>query len=301
MSIKYTKTIFPAISIPSYIKQSYPEAFNINVTTYFVDDSPLYNYKELTNNLSNLGIRNIIIITVTKNPEHNQIIEKLYAAEYENSYTKNIIIPFNLFFSKIGIKEFMIEQDLDIRVEKEYSLIKDRTTWKSIKAGFVIFKFEETTWAEIVISFRKLNIIVSGGNDSKKRFFSPLHLKLAYFIIFLEKENSFNKVWHSFNDIDPVKDKPILNYTKPIKQIQEDLERIRENIKNENNLSNKKNNPFNSQMQKREYHVFASTIVKRFSIQKHSSINNKQEVEINESETFNFLNTIKLIINSKDK
>jgi hypothetical protein len=118
------KTIFCAISLPYHIKDSYPTAFNINVTTYFTDPSIEYDYMNLTNNLEYLGVNNLIIITITKNS--NITLEKIY--ESDNSYTKNYIVPSKEFFSRNGIEKYLIEQDLEIRIQTETSLPFDHDT-----------------------------------------------------------------------------------------------------------------------------------------------------------------------------
>ena len=46
-----------------------------------------------------------------------------------------------------------------------------------------------------------MNINVGGGSNVKRHLFSPLHLKLALFIICLEKSNSFEKVRLSFQNV----------------------------------------------------------------------------------------------------
>ena len=98
-------------------------------------------------------------------------------------YNKNITVSYDYFFTINGIKEFLIEQ--------KYIIEKFN---KEIIPNFIIYKFEETTWFEIKRQFKLLNLNIGGGSNVKRHIFSPLQLKLAIFIICLEKSNSFKTV-----------------------------------------------------------------------------------------------------------
>jgi hypothetical protein len=135
MKHELKKSILASISLPYHLKDSYPTAFYINVTTYFDESSNTYDYDNLTYNLQKLGINNLIIITVNKHIKDT--IEKTYVNAH--SITKNYIVPINEFFSEKGIEKYLLHQDLEINIKAKVS--RELETIKKIKPRMVIYKF----------------------------------------------------------------------------------------------------------------------------------------------------------------
>jgi hypothetical protein len=135
------KTIFAAISLPYLIKDSNPKKIILNITKYITESSINYDYFKLTNNLNNNNIKNLIIITVIKDPNIKNVLEKIYCSTKSNeSITKNYIVPINEFFSNKGIEKYLLQRDLYIKTQtKSYLPFNTR---KKIKPGFIIYIFE---------------------------------------------------------------------------------------------------------------------------------------------------------------
>jgi hypothetical protein len=180
-----TKTIFTTLSYPDFgsEKVSY---VNVIASIYLVDNNDIQDYNTMNNVLEFLDIKNLVIITISKKAKGEKILERYYKGEF--SVIKNIMVSYDYFFSNIGIKKFLIEQEYNIEVFNKENNIQE------IRPSFIIYRFEETTWLEIKSLFKQLNINIGGGSNVKRHLFSPLHLKLALFIICLEKSNSFKTV-----------------------------------------------------------------------------------------------------------
>jgi len=136
MEIKnLTKTIFAALSYPEFYKIK-GSSINVIASTYFVDNNELQDYNVMNNILDTLDIRHIVIISVT----NKEIIEKVLEYKGLNNVIKNIIVSYDDFFSNIGIKKFLIDQEFKIEV---FNINNGNV--KEIIPSFVLFKFEETT------------------------------------------------------------------------------------------------------------------------------------------------------------
>jgi hypothetical protein len=188
---KFTNTIFTALSYPDFNARSEESvgglsSINLTASVYFANNNEDLDYNSLINTLEKLGISNLVVISITK--KDTEIMEKEYKGD--NTIIKNIIIPYNQFFTETGIKQFLIEEDFNITIIKG-------TQQKEIKPGIIIYSFEDTSWIEIKRKFKSLNISIGGGSNTKRHLLSSLHLKLSLFVLSLEKSNSFKKVWQS--------------------------------------------------------------------------------------------------------
>jgi hypothetical protein len=128
---KFTNTIFTAISYPDF---STSKSVNLTASTYFADNNYHPDYSSMAYTLDKLGINNLIVLSITK--KDVEIIEKEYKSDL--TIIKNIIISYNQFFTETGVKQILIEQDLNIT-------ITNGDQKKEIKPSFIIYCFEETS------------------------------------------------------------------------------------------------------------------------------------------------------------
>jgi hypothetical protein len=250
----YTKTIIATLTYPDYIKYSESTNLNVIATTYFIENGSNHDYAQMNEVLDLLRIKNLSIITVVKKSLGKKILDKQFNGE--NSIIKNIIVSYDDFFSQEGITKFVVEQDLPIELNNNYN---DEGTI-DVRSSFIIYRFEETTWFEIKSRFKLFNINISGGSNVKRHLFSPLHLKLAIFILSLEKSNSFQKVIDSFSNVHPQINRGIYDLTKSKEQMEKDIENLQNLINETNNkpVELKKTAKNLKSIQKRQYHTSPS-------------------------------------------
>jgi hypothetical protein len=136
--------------------------------------------------------------------------------------------------------------------------------------------------------------------------FSLNHLKLSYFIICLEESNSLKKVWYSFYEVEPEYEKTIINYNQTEEKLFNEWT-IKKEERKENNskLYNKENkSPLFNKIQKREFHTNKCSQFNSKKFFHNLNILFYPSKDINKiiksSESFNYLNTIKEIINNNE-
>lgn len=209
------------------------------------------------------NIVRLIIVTVTKKPNCDHTHERSYTGRNSSTSTiiSNIIVPSTEFFSKYGIKKYVIDYNLKIKIQTETSLPYDDSTWKDNKPAFVIYQFENYSWFEVLSNFKYFNVKISGGTKTRRDDFSPTHLRIALFIICLKASKSFHSVWNSFHNTSISDIKTFLDFTKSLDELQKEhnssQEEVDSDINNkkeyENNNSN--NSPFGINGQNRKFHT----------------------------------------------
>jgi len=120
-----TKTFLVSFSMPKYIINSYPKAFKLIFHKYSIENNDNLDFENLNKNLYYHGFNNVTIVAVSKDPDINTVLEQNYVNEYNNITSKNYVVPFNLFFSEEGIKNFIINQNLIIRTKTNSSMPSD--------------------------------------------------------------------------------------------------------------------------------------------------------------------------------
>jgi hypothetical protein len=318
-SIENLRTIYVSFSLPFIFGAKSPDTSTNHIdwknirlinSVYFTDaenyqdpihttDLAKYNqnhYSKVLKNLDNNNIRHLIIVTVTKNPLISSIMTLNIRGDGYNSILKNYIVPFRFFFTVENINRFICKREIYIEKEARVSYSHNRQKWNTmtdeINAGFTIFKFENTTYLELVSEFHNLNINISGGASVKRQILSLVQTKLCVFIFALEGENAFKKIHESFNthkiitnthfDFNTKKGinqfnlfKEELNKIQISEETDNDLNNLNNsnnynnsnksnnsnnfnkepnNNNNNNNIKSNNNNPFNSKEQKRDFH-----------------------------------------------
>jgi hypothetical protein len=197
----YTQNnIFVSFSEPYKLKLNnrFFESCYLSACSYFTKINEFQDYSKIIEVLEFLNIRNLFIVTVTKNPEYYNITKKYI--QNENSIINNIFIPWKIFFKQRGINNFLLNPDFEVTDPFDTSFDDNNNVWnrKKIRPGFIIYKFEETTWFEIVYSSKKLNVNISGGSERLRHTTNPTALRMYLFLIALERANIFNKVSNSY-------------------------------------------------------------------------------------------------------
>jgi len=72
----FTKTFLVSFSKPYYIKNSNSDLYKLISYKNSIDNSEYQDFSILTKNLEYLGFRNVIIVTVSKNPRISSIREE---------------------------------------------------------------------------------------------------------------------------------------------------------------------------------------------------------------------------------
>jgi hypothetical protein len=264
--MKNTKSfsLFAVFSSYKDITTLLPSGFQLIVSKYFVDNSRILDYSTMCDYLHIFNIVRLIIVTVTKNPNLNHTHEIVYTGRNHSTSTiiTNIIVPSNDFFSKYGIEKYIIDQNIKMKLQTESSLPYDDSTWKDSRPAFVVYKFENYSYFEVLTYFKKFNIKISGGVKTRRDDFSTTHLRMAYFIICLENCKSFHTVWNSFHNTSILDRKTFLDFSnnksldemnKELLSLQQEVDQNK-NIELENNQNNFNSSPFTTKGQTRKYH-----------------------------------------------
>lgn len=81
---------------------------------------------------------------------------------------------------------------------------------KRINLRKSIFIFKSKSWIEVTTNFKKNNIIISGGTNTKRHILSPNQLWLSQFITFISVSNS---IIDSFHNSKKSESRPIIDLT----------------------------------------------------------------------------------------
>jgi hypothetical protein len=191
---------------------------------YFLKPSDYYlNLNLLIRNLKYLNFNKIIIFIID-----NENVEPKLKKINDDYYI--CIISFDEFFKKKEIYDFLTVSD---NIHKN-----------------TIFIFKNINWINIVAKFRSLNIIVSGGSNTKKHILSPVQLRLSQFILAIgwDQNDSINYSFHGRTKantkptIDFTSDKEILKLMNALIDKQKNESITLDKLKNDINNSNNENN-----------------------------------------------------------
>lgn len=138
------KTIFAAFSsikssLDLQLLLENQKGFNLAASNHFVDNSEPLNYYNTCNYLAIFGVTDLTLITITKTPQYDYIVENFYSSDNEHTILSNNIIPATLFFSKEGITNFIIKPEVYRVVEvntniphNEDGIKKNKTSFRNI-------------------------------------------------------------------------------------------------------------------------------------------------------------------------
>lgn len=124
--------------------------------------------KDLLERLNYLSLGTMKIIFVTDQEKSYSKIEDHYTIENKPRF-ESIVINKDLFFKTFTYDT--LEEVIRIPVADE------------IMSSNTIFIFMDSSWRELVENFRARNIVLSGGSVTQRFILSPVHFKLAQFLI----------------------------------------------------------------------------------------------------------------------
>lgn len=136
---------------------------HIIASSYFKFYTESLDFESIFKRLEFLKARKLIIINVINGDFKTKF------DEYNHSFNTQFAV-FN-----ISHKDFFTKESLNILLLKNHN-----------NSRFMIFHFENQTWANLLLNFRRFDIIVSGGSNTKRHILSPIQLRLAQFIVCLE-------------------------------------------------------------------------------------------------------------------
>jgi len=154
--MKQTNHIFASISSSRTING----LTHIMVCTLHRNDKYELNYDDIERRMCMLGIKQLTLIRVK---EDNSTISTMGEKGSEDSSLLRVIILSEAnFFTANQIIQTLISED------SEYKNI--------------IIEFENLNWNQILIKFRKFDVILSGGSNTKRHLISPVQYRLSMFI-----------------------------------------------------------------------------------------------------------------------
>jgi DNA-dependent RNA polymerase len=110
----------------------------------------------------------------------------------EQKYINHILILDHLFFTEEFLDDYLFSNKFNL-----------------INSAFI---FDHTEWKDLVHKFKKLNITLSGGSNTKRQVLSPVQLNLARFVISIDGfKESHKSVVNSFNIHEEVHGKVFIN------------------------------------------------------------------------------------------
>lgn len=217
------KTIFAILSKPERVPRTYPDTYHIINYIHINESNETYDFNLTCDWLNMYNINKIVLINVTRNPKLFEIDIKKHVGYKTNTTIIEFIIPSYKFWTIEGISKFIFQNLPNIfKAENivDYNVIS--VTENKNSPYFILYKFEDTTWFEIVSLFKYLNITTSGGNIVKRNINSPLQAQLNLFMQCLERENFLKKkTWNSFHNISYISNRIWYNYNLDINKINE--------------------------------------------------------------------------------
>jgi hypothetical protein len=136
---------------------------HIIASSYFKFYTESLDFESIFKRLEFLKARRLIIINVINADCKNKF------DKYNHDYNTQFAVY------NISHKEFFTKEALNLLLLKNHN-----------NSRFMIFHFENQTWANLLLNFRRFDIIVSGGSNTKRHILSPIQLRLAQFIVCLE-------------------------------------------------------------------------------------------------------------------
>jgi len=136
---------------------------HVIASSYFKTYNESLDFETIIRRLDFLKARKLIIINVNTDDIETKT-EKI-----GDSFNTDFIVY------NISYKNFFKKETLDFLLLKNHN-----------NSRFMIFHFETQTWSNLLLNFRRFDIIVSGGSNTKRHILSPIQLRLAQFIVCLE-------------------------------------------------------------------------------------------------------------------
>lgn len=218
--IKINKTIFAVLSNPKILEKNFPTKHHIIASIHLNEINDNYNYNSTCDYLSLFNIRQVVLMTITKDPMITEITKRTYLNEEGNTCIIEILIP-TFYFWTISFLKYTIfykyKENLSNNIPHN---IMNEIIEEIKKSNFIIYKFDDTTWFEIISKFKSFNISISGGIHTKRHINSPLIVNLNTFLLCLEKDKLPIKTWNSFHNISNISSKIWTNYNLSLDKIQ---------------------------------------------------------------------------------
>jgi len=152
--------VYLAMSNPKWINDEY----HIIVSSYFrfFSKDPNDNF-EKTSTLLNFTLANLYLINVVDKPD---VKPSRSVIRRDGGIIILVDVSLDQFFTKGFIKDIILKND-EIR-------------------NNAIIHFENLEWKEILLNFRRFNIVISGGSNTKRHILSFVQYRLSLFIHTLE-------------------------------------------------------------------------------------------------------------------
>jgi hypothetical protein len=211
-------TILSMFSHPKTKTNNYPSSYHLISINHYDAVDEQYDFKGACYDLNGYGFKKIVLFSITKNPKY---YNKLWREEiYENNKETIIIeytIPSFMFWTDSSIKQILFFKD------KKYKQINNVLFDDLNNADFIINKFDNCTWEEIISQFKLLNISISGGSDTKKQILSPLISDFHTFLLCLHKASLRGKVITSFHNINKFSNRNWFDYNLSLEELKSHL------------------------------------------------------------------------------
>jgi hypothetical protein len=178
---------------------------HIIASSYFTDSIEHFDFNKIDERLQLLDCKKLVLVYVTEADSVTKTIR----------YGKSINTDF--IYHSISFANFFTNSFLS-----EYFYSK-----KDMTAKNMIFIFENRRWNELLVQFRRFNILISGGSSGKRHILSPVQHRLSQFITCVEGMNT-TKIVDSFHYSEKWNSRPTINLAtknmnEAIKELNEDL------------------------------------------------------------------------------
>jgi hypothetical protein len=226
------KTIFATFTKPTLVLGNFPNNYHIITSIQLNETNDLYDYKTTCDFLNLYGIKKIVIITIVKNPKIFEIKINNYKGKKDTTIIE-YLIPSVFFWTYSGLTKFIFfNKEKGLKEENEFQFFNDFNL-DTITPYFIIYKFEDTSWFEIVSLFKFFNITISGGSTVKRHINSVIVAQLNLFLICLERENFMKKTWNSFHNVSRISHRIWYDYNLSIEEVNTCFNRWESIVKNE--------------------------------------------------------------------
>jgi hypothetical protein len=201
---------------------------HIIASSYFTDSIEHFDFNKIDERLQLLDCKKLVLVYVTEADSVTKTIR----------YGKSINTDF--IYHSISFANFFTNSFLS-----EYFYSK-----KDMTAKNMIFIFENRRWNELLVQFRRFNILISGGSSGKRHILSPVQHRLSQFITCVEGMNT-TKIVDSFHYSEKWNSRPTINLAT--KNMNEAIKELNEDLITTPQGNNKVNSLKLNITQKREY------------------------------------------------
>jgi hypothetical protein len=174
------KTILATFSFPKLNKNQYPSLCHLISFRHFDEVDEYYDFWNTCEELNRYGFKKIVVISITNHPKY---VNKTPKREEYFDYKKETFIIEYIFPSFY----FWTDQCLSILLTYQNKNFKHNNTFLfDLKdAEFIIYKFDNTTWAEVMSQFKLFNVSISGGNKTLRGLVGTLFSDFHTFLLCL--------------------------------------------------------------------------------------------------------------------